>query len=90
MGHWTASSLTTVESATLLGFQDGDAFTVYGSSTGTEPNATDGTSVCLGTLDTSLGLTFDPIPQEWAAFPFYRLSQWKGTTPAGKLQINGS
>jgi hypothetical protein len=89
-GIWTASTISFIASATPSGLQPSDVVEVYGSTLGTEPTAVGGTLVGRITLDAQGKIVVSPAGQFWGAYPFYRLRQAVGNTPAGSVKINGT
>jgi hypothetical protein len=71
-----------------MGLLDGDIIEVFGSATGTEPNAASGTMI--GTVDVFGAFKANPAVMYWTPWPYYGLVQVSGSTPGGKVGITGT
>jgi hypothetical protein len=90
-GGWVASVIERVESASPSGLNPGDSVEVWGSTTGTEANASDGLFVGTFSMNPTASApnVSSPNPTLWAAYPFFCLRQVSGATPGGLLYVNG-
>jgi hypothetical protein len=90
-GAWIASALVSIASASEANMVNGDAFQVYGSSTGLETDPTKTILVGNATYSTQNGVTFSPRTNLWLAFPYYWMVQVNGSAgvPLQSILLNG-